>query len=140
MLIELAILHDEGLRYAERLRAAGVDVSVQTSPGMIHGFTQMGRAIQAAETTASCACRCCGNGCCRCNSAHCLPYRTHARTCRACVWPGPGAPRGQSAAQPRQPSRRSLHAVASALTRQKLKRKVVISTWFSRSTARVLTN
>ncbi|MEA5123787.1 alpha/beta hydrolase [Xanthomonas floridensis] len=51
VLAELDILHDEGLRYAERLRAAGVDVSVQTFPGMIHGFIQMGRAIQAAETT-----------------------------------------------------------------------------------------
>lgn len=51
VLAELDILHDEGLRYAERLGAAGVEVSVQTFPGMIHGFFQMGRAIQAAETT-----------------------------------------------------------------------------------------
>jgi acetyl esterase len=49
VLAERDILHDEGLRYAERLRAAGVEVSVHTFPGMVHGFIQMGSIIQAAD-------------------------------------------------------------------------------------------
>ncbi len=51
VLAERDILHDEGLRYAERLRAAGVEVSVHTFPGMVHGFIHMGSIIQAADTT-----------------------------------------------------------------------------------------
>ena len=34
-------LHDEGLAYAEKLRAAGVDVAVADHPGLLHCFTQM---------------------------------------------------------------------------------------------------
>ncbi|MFO3705292.1 alpha/beta hydrolase [Xanthomonas codiaei] len=51
VLAELDILHDEGARYAERLRAAGVEVTLHTLPGMIHGFITMGGVIQAADTT-----------------------------------------------------------------------------------------
>ncbi|MBB3825043.1 alpha/beta hydrolase [Xanthomonas arboricola] len=51
VLAELDILHDEGARYADRLRAAGVEVTVHRFPGMIHGFITMGGVIQAAETT-----------------------------------------------------------------------------------------
>jgi len=34
-------LHDEGLAYAEKLRAAGVEVTIADYPGMLHCFTQM---------------------------------------------------------------------------------------------------
>ncbi|MCC8558271.1 alpha/beta hydrolase [Xanthomonas vesicatoria] len=51
VLAERDILHDEGLRYAQRLRAADVEVSVHTFPGMVHGFIQMGSIIQAADKT-----------------------------------------------------------------------------------------
>lgn len=35
-------LRDEGLRYAERLRQAGVAAEVRLYPGMVHGFWQLG--------------------------------------------------------------------------------------------------
>ena len=38
MVCEFDPLHDEGLAYAERLRAAGVQVEVVEQEGMIHGF------------------------------------------------------------------------------------------------------
>lgn len=38
VLAEYDPLHDEGLAYAERLRAAGVSVAVLDYPGQIHGF------------------------------------------------------------------------------------------------------
>jgi acetyl esterase len=41
-------LRDEGKAYADRLRAAGVDVTYSCYPGMIHGFVSMGRVIPAA--------------------------------------------------------------------------------------------
>jgi len=34
-------LHDEGLAYAEKLRAAGVEVAMADYPGLLHCFTQM---------------------------------------------------------------------------------------------------
>jgi acetyl esterase len=38
MLAEFDVLHDEGLAYAEKLRAAGVSVTVTDHPGQIHDF------------------------------------------------------------------------------------------------------
>jgi acetyl esterase len=34
-------LHDEGASYAEKLRAAGVPVTLLSYPGAIHGFASM---------------------------------------------------------------------------------------------------
>jgi acetyl esterase len=41
-------LHDEGVAYAEHLRAAGVAVTLIEGPGMIHGFYGMGPVSRAA--------------------------------------------------------------------------------------------
>ena len=38
-------LRDEGLAYAERLRAAGVDVVYREYPGQIHAFVSLTKAI-----------------------------------------------------------------------------------------------
>ncbi len=38
MLAEFDVLHDEGLAYAEKLRAAGVGVTIADYPGQIHDF------------------------------------------------------------------------------------------------------
>jgi len=49
-------LRDEGVAYAERLRAASVPVEVIEYPGMIHGFFRMGAAIDRThEAQAQCA-------------------------------------------------------------------------------------
>ena len=51
---ELDPLHDEGVAYAERLRAAGVAVELMEIPGAAHGFWWMSRALsQADELTAA---------------------------------------------------------------------------------------
>lgn len=50
---EFDILHDEGLAYAEALRAAGNRVVVEDTPGLIHGYTAfitVSRAAAAALT------------------------------------------------------------------------------------------
>ncbi|CBA14887.1 alpha/beta hydrolase [Xanthomonas albilineans] len=41
-------LYDEGLHYAQRLRQAGVEVTMRVYPGMIHGFVSMGAVLRAA--------------------------------------------------------------------------------------------
>lgn len=40
-------LHDEGVAYADKLRAAGVTTTLASYPGMIHDFFKMGRFIPA---------------------------------------------------------------------------------------------
>lgn len=42
-------LHDEGVGYAERLRAAGVPVTHVTGPGLIHGYFAFLGAVAAAD-------------------------------------------------------------------------------------------
>jgi acetyl esterase len=42
-------LLDEGLAYAQRLRAAGVDVAYRCHPSLIHGFVSMTGAVPAAR-------------------------------------------------------------------------------------------
>ena len=48
ILAECDPLVDEGLAYADRLRAAGVPVSLDLVRGMTHDFTKMGRALKEA--------------------------------------------------------------------------------------------
>lgn len=42
-------LHDEGMAYAERLRAAGVSVQLLDYPGMVHGFFNYGGYVEQAR-------------------------------------------------------------------------------------------
>lgn len=42
-------LRDEGRRYAERLRAAGVDAELLEANGMVHGFINMGALVREAD-------------------------------------------------------------------------------------------
>jgi acetyl esterase len=48
ILAECDPLVDEGLAYADRLRAAGVPVSLELYRGLTHDFVKMGRALQEA--------------------------------------------------------------------------------------------
>jgi acetyl esterase len=50
VLAECDPLTDEGLDYAERLQAAGVDAEVRAWPGMVHGFLRWRAAIDVAHT------------------------------------------------------------------------------------------
>jgi acetyl esterase len=43
------VLRDEGMAYAEKLRAAGVDVTSRCEPGLIHGFFSLSGVIDAAR-------------------------------------------------------------------------------------------
>ena len=45
---ECDVLHDDGERYAEALRRAGVPVEYKEYPGMIHGFFGMMPAVDDA--------------------------------------------------------------------------------------------
>jgi len=45
------MLYDEGCGYADRLRAAGVEVTLHSFPGMIHGFINMGGILRATSET-----------------------------------------------------------------------------------------
>jgi len=40
---------DEGVLYADKLRAAGVPVALEIYRGVVHGFMTMGRAIAEAR-------------------------------------------------------------------------------------------
>ncbi|MCA9601465.1 MAG: alpha/beta hydrolase fold domain-containing protein, partial [Myxococcales bacterium] len=42
-------LRDDAEAYATRLEAAGVPVTYQLEPGLIHGFLQLGNVIDAAR-------------------------------------------------------------------------------------------
>jgi acetyl esterase len=46
---EYDVLHDEGVAYAERLRAEGVPATVREEHGMIHGFIRMSARIDRAR-------------------------------------------------------------------------------------------
>ena len=48
ILAECDPLVDEGLAYADRLRAAGVPVSLELYRGMTHDFIKMGRVLKEA--------------------------------------------------------------------------------------------
>ena len=49
VIAECDTLRDEAAAYAARLEAAGVPVRYSCSPGMIHGFQQMGGLVAAAR-------------------------------------------------------------------------------------------
>ncbi len=49
-LAECDPLTDEGVAYADRLRAAGVPVDLEIYRGVVHGFINLGRAIPEALT------------------------------------------------------------------------------------------
>ena len=48
-LAQCDVLHDDGVAYAEKLRAAGVRVRVKEYPGTMHGFLNMGRRLAAGR-------------------------------------------------------------------------------------------
>ncbi|GAA0539258.1 acetyl esterase [Rhizomicrobium palustre] len=51
MLAEYDVLHDEGLAYGEKLRAAGVTVTIAEHPGMIHDFILFGARFPQARAS-----------------------------------------------------------------------------------------
>ena len=51
------VLHDEGEAYAQRLRAAGVDVDHRDCEGMIHGFFAMAPMVDGAVRAQALVCR-----------------------------------------------------------------------------------
>jgi acetyl esterase len=56
-LAECDPLADEGVLYADRLRAAGVPVDLEIYRGVVHDFIKMGRALEVAKTAHSDAAR-----------------------------------------------------------------------------------
>jgi len=57
VLAECDPLVDEGLAYADRLRAAGVPVDIDIQRGMTHDFIKMGRALREAQAAQAFAAR-----------------------------------------------------------------------------------
>jgi acetyl esterase len=49
------VLHDEGVAYAEKLRAAGVPVTLRVDPGMLHGYFGMTEWAEPARETVAAA-------------------------------------------------------------------------------------
>jgi len=45
---ELDVLRDEGIAMAEKLRAAGVEVTLEQCPGVLHGFMRLSAAVDEA--------------------------------------------------------------------------------------------
>jgi acetyl esterase len=43
------VLRDDGLRYAEALRAAGVDVTLERYDDMVHSFLRWGGVVERAR-------------------------------------------------------------------------------------------
>lgn len=52
---EYDVLHDEGLAYADALRAAGVPVTLEQVPGLPHGFARMLNLLPEADAVVSAA-------------------------------------------------------------------------------------
>jgi acetyl esterase len=52
---ECDVLHDEGVAYADRLREAGVDTTLDEVPGTIHGFMALLGLTEAKQTMARAA-------------------------------------------------------------------------------------
>lgn len=48
--VQCDVLHDEGVAYAERLSASGVDVTLDEVPGALHGFVSLLGLREAKET------------------------------------------------------------------------------------------
>ena len=48
-LAELDVLRSDGELMAEKMRAAGVDVTLETYPGMAHGFLRLTEMVSAAR-------------------------------------------------------------------------------------------
>ena len=49
-------LHDEGVAYAERLRAAGVAVTARDEPALVHGFLVLTRVSPACAHATDAIC------------------------------------------------------------------------------------
>jgi acetyl esterase len=45
---ELDVLRDEGLAMGEKMRQAGIDVTLETCPGMLHGFMRLSGSVTGA--------------------------------------------------------------------------------------------
>lgn len=52
LLAECDVLHDEGLAYAQKLKGAGAEVTIDEVPGVIHGFFSLQGMAEAQAATA----------------------------------------------------------------------------------------